>query len=424
VIGRSGDLVIADLQSPDHPIIRSPDKMIRSETWKTALDALRANKFKAFLTMLGVVIGSACLVLVVTVGLTGRRYILAQIEGIGANLIYAYHVSAGPMQTRPLADEISVADLQAVRALPLIVRAAGTYDRPVTMSLSGKEHAVSVVGVTDDFDKVRNLDIVRGRYLDELDIKSRAKACVVTEPLAALLAYDNPVGQQIKVGGLALTIVGVFKERVATFGQTEITNETVIVPFPLMKDYTGEEYVKTLYAQAATSDAVPLATRGIADLLHSRHRPEAVYTVQNLAAMLNAARAISKALTIVLLVIASVTLIISGIGIMNIMLVTVTERTREIGVRMAIGARRSEIEWQFLIEAFIISAGGAVVGIVIAVALPVAVQLVLLNGLYLPISWLSVIVSLVVSCSTGILFGFLPARRASALQPTEALHYE
>jgi putative ABC transport system permease protein len=211
---------------------------------------------------------------------------------------------------------------------------------------------------------------------------------------------------------------------VATFGQTEITNETVIVPFPLMKDYTGEEYVKTLYAQAATSDAVPLATRGIADLLHSRHRPEAVYTVQNLAAMLNAARAISKALTIVLLVIASVTLIISGIGIMNIMLVTVTERTREIGVRMAIGARRSEIEWQFLIEAFIISAGGAVVGIVIAVALPIAVQLVLLNGLYLPISWLSVIVSLVVSCSTGILFGFLPARRASALQPTEALHYE
>ena len=400
------------------------EKMISSETWKTALDALRANKFKAFLTMLGVVIGSACLVLVVTVGLTGRRYILAQIEGIGANLIYAYHVAAGPMQSRPLADEISLADLQAIRGLPLVVRAAGTYDRPVTMSLSGKEHAVSVVGVTDDFEKVRNLDVVRGRFLDNIDIQSRAKACVITEPLAALLPFENPVGQQIKVRGLALTVVGIFKERVATFGQTEIINESVIVPFPLMKDFTGEEYIKTLYAQASTPDVVPQGTRAIAELLHSRHRPEAVYTVQNLAAMLSAARSISKALTIVLLVIASVTLVVSGIGIMNIMLVTVTERTREIGVRMAIGARRSEIEWQFLIEAFIISASGAVVGIVIAVGIPIGVQLILLNGLYLPISWLSVVVSLVVSCSTGILFGFLPARRASALQPTEALHYE
>jgi putative ABC transport system permease protein len=398
--------------------------MVSGETWKTALDALRANKFKAFLTMLGVVIGSACLVLVVTVGLTGKGYILAQIEGIGANLIYAYHVGAGPAQARPLADEVSLADLHAVRALPLVTRAAGTYDRPVAMSLSGKEHAVGVVGVTDDFDKVRNLNVVRGRFLDSIDIQSRAKACVITEPLAALLPYENPVGQQIKVGGLALTIVGVFKERVATFGQTEITLETVIVPFPLMKDYTGEEYIKTLYAQAATPDSVPLATREIAELLQSRHRPEAVYTVQNLAAMLSAARSISNALTIVLLIVASVTLITSGIGIMNIMLVTVTERTREIGVRMAIGARRAEIEWQFLIEAFIISASGAVVGIVIAVGIPIAVQLVLLNGLYLPISWLSVAVSLVVSCGIGILFGYLPARRASLLQPTEALHYE
>jgi putative ABC transport system permease protein len=398
--------------------------MISSETWKTALDALRANKFKAFLTMLGVVIGSACLVLVVTVGLTGRRYILAQIEGIGVNLIYGYHVAAGASDARPLADEISYADLQAVRELPLVVRAAGTFDRPVTISLSGKERPVSVVGITDDFDKVRNLDVVRGRFLDDIDLQSRAKACVITEPLAALLSYENPVGQQVKVGGVALTIVGTFKERVATFGQTEITNETVMVPYALMKDYTGELYIKTLYAQAETPDVVPAATREIAELLHRRHRPETVYTVQNLAAMLNAARAISKALTIVLLVIASVTLVISGIGIMNIMLVTVTERTREIGVRMAIGARRREIEWQFLIEAFIISAGGAVVGIVIAVGIPIIVQLVLLDALYLPISWLSVVVSLVVSCSTGILFGFLPARRASALQPTEALHYE
>ncbi len=398
--------------------------MISGETWRTALDALRANKFKAFLTMLGVVIGSACLVLVVTVGLTGKRYILAQIEGIGANLIYAYHIGPGPGQARPLSDQISLADLQAIRALPFIVHAAGEFDLQVTMTLQGKEHAISVVGVTDDFAKVRNLDIVRGRFLDDIDIQTRAKAAVITEHLAASLPYDNPIGQQIKISGLSFTIIGIFKERVSTFGQTEITTDTVVVPFPLMKDFTGQEFIKTVYASADSPDDVPRATAEIADLLQSRHLPGAVYSVQNLASMLGAARSISNALTIVLLIVASITLIISGIGIMNIMLVTVTERTREIGVRMAVGARRREIEWQFLIEAFIISGMGAVVGVVIAVALPIGAQLILLNGLYLPISWLSVVVSLTVSCSIGILFGYLPARRASALHPTEALHYE
>jgi putative ABC transport system permease protein len=398
--------------------------MIRGETWKTALDALRANKFKAFLTTLGVVIGSACLVLVVTVGLTGKRYILSQIEGVGANLIYAYHVAAGPKEARPLADEISLADLQAVSQLPGVVRAAGTYEAQMTMVVGSTERSITVVGVTEGFDKVRNLDILRGRFLDAMDIQSRAKACVVTQQLAQLLPYDDPIGQTIKVGDFYLTIIGVFRERVSTFGQSEIATESVVVPFPLMKDYSGEEYIRTLYAQADTQQDVPLVTREISELLQSRHRPGTQYLVQNLGALLAAARSIANALTIVLLVIGSITLIISGIGIMNIMLVTVTERTREIGVRMAIGARRQEIEWQFLIEAFIISGAGAVTGILIAVAIPIGLQIIFLHNLYLPVSWLSVVVSLVVSCSTGILFGLLPARRAARLHPTEALHYE
>jgi putative ABC transport system permease protein len=162
----------------------------------------------------------------------------------------------------------------------------------------------------------------------------------------------------------------------------------------------------------------------MAQVVQGRHRPGAAYTVQNLASLLAAARSISNALTIVLLIIASVTLVISGIGIMNIMLVTVTERTREIGVRMAIGARRREIEWQFLLEAFIISGLGAITGVIIAVAIPIGLQVFILDQVYLPISWVSVIVSFSVSTSVGILFGFLPARRAARLMPTEALHYE
>jgi putative ABC transport system permease protein len=398
--------------------------MISGETWKTALEALRANKFKAFLTMLGVVIGSACLVLVVSVGLTGKRYILAQIEGVGANLIYGWHVSPGPQQPRPIADELSLADLEAIRSLPGVARAAGEYDTQVTITLHGKEHSIQMVGVTNDFAKVRNLDVINGRFIDNMDIDSAAKACDITEPLAKLLPYDNPVGQTLKVSGIELTIVGVFKERVATFGQSEIAEETVVLPFTLMKNFMPEYFLKTVYAQARNPDDVPRLTREITKLIQSRHRPGASYTIQNLSSLLAAARSISTALTIVLLIIASVTLVVSGIGIMNIMLVTVTERTREIGVRMAIGARRREIELQFLFEALIISGLGAIAGVVIAVGVPAAVQLIFFGDIYLPISWLSVAVALIVSSGVGIVFGFLPARRASLLQPTEALHYE
>jgi putative ABC transport system permease protein len=398
--------------------------MIRGETFQTAVDALRANKFKAFLTMLGVVIGSACLVLVVTVGLTGKRYILRQIEGVGANLVYGWHVATGPAEARPIADEVSMADLTAIRALPLVARAAGEFDTQMPVTTSGKERTIQVVGVTDDFSHVRNLDVIRGRFLDTIDIDSSARAAVITQNLAKLLPYDEPVGQTIKIGGLELTIIGIFKERVATFGQSEITDETAIVPISLMRNYVPEPFLKTVYAQAGNPDDVPKVTREILDLLVSRHRPGAAYTVQNLSSLLAAARSISTALTVVLLIIASVTLVISGIGIMNIMLVTVTERTREIGVRMAIGAKRREIELQFLIEAFIISGMGAVSGIVIAVAIPLAVQLLFLDAVYLPISWVSVVVSFTVSSGVGILFGFLPARRAARLMPTEALHYE
>src|SRR5512146_2806964 len=181
--------------------------MIRGETFKMALDALRSNKFKAFLTAFGVVIGSACLVLVVTVGLTGKRYILQQIEGIGSNLIYGYHIQAGTTDARPLADEVSLADLQAIGQLPGVLYAAGTFDHVLTMPIRGKDRAISVVGVTEDFSKVRNLDVVQGRFLDQIDMQTRAKACVITEQLAKLLPFDNPVGQQLKVGELTLTIV-------------------------------------------------------------------------------------------------------------------------------------------------------------------------------------------------------------------------
>jgi putative ABC transport system permease protein len=192
----------------------------------------------------------------------------------------------------------------------------------------------------------------------------------------------------------------------------------------LMKYYTGVEVVRMLNAQAASAEEVPLVERELGQLLRSRHPAGAEYKFQTLTAILNAAKNISMALTILLILVAFIALLISGIGIMNIMLVTVKERTREIGIRKAIGATRKEIMYQFLIEAFFISGGGAVLGILIGIAIPVTVQQLLPGNLRVPISGLSVIIAFVVSCSTGLFFGYLPASQAARLQPIESLRYE
>ncbi len=400
--------------------------MIRSETWRVALGALRANKLRAFLTMLGVVIGSACIVLVVTVALTGKRYIIGQIEGIGSNLVYTELVRTGVSRPAALGDEISLGDMEAVRqAVPQVVEVAGTHDIPMTVVVAGVEYPVTLVAATRGFQRIRNLVILRGRYFDADDLESRSKVCLLTEHLATLVfSNEDPVGRSIRVGELSFTVIAVFRERVTTFGQSEIQRDSVVVPFPLIRYFTGADVLGTLYAQAGRSEDVPTVTREVAEVLRSRHRSGAEYNVQNLTSILGAARRISLALTVVLLVIAFIALAISGIGIMNIMLVTVTERTREIGIRKAVGASSGEIRYQFLIEAILISGTGALVGILIAVSIPMMVRPLLPDGLTVPISGYSVVLAFAVSCLTGALFGYLPANKAAKLQPTESLRYE
>ncbi|MGH9508444.1 MAG: ABC transporter permease [Terriglobales bacterium] len=400
--------------------------MIGSEVWRVALDGLRANKLKAFLTMLGVGIGSACLVLVVTVALTGRRYILAQIEGVGSNLAYAQLVRSTERGVVSLSDELSLDDMNAVRqGIPQVVEVAATRDLPMTVVVGGVERPVSLVGVTLGFQKIRNLEILQGRYFDDEDMRARSKACLLTQELASVIFPDgNALGRNVRIGELSFTVIGVFRERISTFGQSELQRDSAIVPFSLMKYYTGTEYAEVIYAQAANPDAVPVVTQQMETILKSRHRPGVVYLVQNLTSILDAAQKISLALSVVLLLVAMIALLISGIGIMNIMLVTVTERTREIGVRKAIGARQADILSQFLLEAGIISGTGAVVGILAASSLPLIVQPFLPGNLAVPISWVSIAVAFLVSCSTGLIFGYLPARKAASVAPIESLRYE
>ncbi len=399
--------------------------MTRSETWMVALDALRANKLRAFLTMLGVVIGSACIVLVVTVALTGRRFVITQIESVGSNLVWAEYVRQ-PHQATSLSAELNVDDLRAIKeGIPEVREVAGTREIPMTVVVSGVERPVTLVGVTEGFQAIRNLIILRGRFFDTDDMQARSKVCLITKDLAdRVFPSEDPIAKTIRVGELSFTVIGVFKERVATFGLADIQRESAIIPFSLMKYYTGEDKVRVLYASARRPEDVPGVTREVGAILKSRHPAGTMYDVQNLSGILDAARKISKALTIVLLIIAFIALLISGVGIMNIMLVTVTERTREIGIRRAIGAPRDEILSQFLIEAFMISGTGAVAGILIGVSIPVGIQQLLPANLRVPVSPLSVVVAFLVSSLTGIFFGYLPASKAARLQPTEALHHE
>jgi putative ABC transport system permease protein len=395
------------------------------ETFSVAVDALRSNKLRAILTSVGVIIGSASIVLVVTVALTSQKFVIGQIESVGSNLVWAELINPGS-KGQPLSYELTVDDMDAVKTeVSGVAEVAGTRELPMSVIVGGRERPVNLIGVTAGFQTIRRLLIVRGRYFDTADMQTRSKVCLVTKELAdRVFGLDNPIGGTIRMGELTFTVIGVFRERVATFGLSEIKDESVIIPLTLMKYYTGVDVLRVLYAQADHSEDVPGVERQMKRVLNSRHPAAAEYDVQTLVAILSAAKNISLALTIVLLLTAFIALLISGIGIMNIMLVTVKERTREIGIRKAIGAAHREILYQFLIEAFLISGGGAVIGILIGLAIPAAIQPLIPGNLRIPVSSLSVLASFVVSCSTGLLFGYLPANQAAKLQPVESLRYE
>jgi putative ABC transport system permease protein len=394
------------------------------ESIRLALDALRVDKVKAFLTMLGVMIGSASIVLVVTIASTGKAYVVGQIEGIGANLAYAM-LDRNGVPTVP-DDELSSGDLAAVRqSLSMVTAAAGTYDIPFDFKLRGTLVRARLVGVTEEFQKIRNLLMVTGRYFDAEDFVSRAKVCLVTEHIAHNIFGNEPAtGHSMQLEHLRCTVIGVFKEGVPTFGQSEIQNETVLVPFPLIKTITGEDYFQVLYAQTASADEVPVMTAEISRVLRGRHRHAARYDVQNLSSVLETVHNVSLGMSLVLVAVAFLTLITAGTGIMNIMFVNVAQRTHEIGIRKALGARTSEIRLQFVLEAAFISLAGAIIGVAIAVGLIWFATGLVEGAIPFTVSWIAVVLALLVSTGVGVLFGYRPANAAAQLNPVEALRVE
>jgi putative ABC transport system permease protein len=397
------------------------------EALRSSVAALRANKVRSFLTALGLVIGNASVILVVTISMTSREYILDAIQRVGSNLIYANYEAGNNSAAIADADYVKTADVDAIRQQlgSRIVAATGVMNSFDRMRVEGHEEDVSIIGSDQYYPMARSVVFLAGRFFDATEVSRRDHVALLIEKLARRLfgSQAAAIGQTVKLHGLQFTIIGTFKEGGDTFGNSEITSNTVLIPITMLKLFARVERIDPLYIQVRSQADVEACTKLVQGILESRHRPGARYSVNNLNSILDTARQIVGVLDLVLIVVSTIALIISGIGIMNIMLVTVTERTREIGLRMAVGAARRDILEQFLAEAVLISLGGGFAGILIGVAIPLSVRF-FTDEFVIPISLLSIVVAFTVSLAVGLIFGILPASRASRLNPTEALRYE
>ncbi len=400
--------------------------MLRNETWMVALEALWANKIRAYLTTLGVIIGSACIVLVVTVALSGRRYIIQQIESVGTNIVFA-HLDADPGRQIMLQDELSVEDMNAAKAMmPGVVAVAGTRSYTATVDAGGVERSVSLVGVTEGFQQIRNLLILQGRFLDAEDDASRSRVCLITSQLANFVfPFTNAIGHSLHVGELSFTIIGVFKRARGNYGQSE--GQKLLDSYSLSVDeklpgrfIPGRVLRAGCNARGRNPDDPAIGSaagqppHNAHTLLGGKFWIHPGHDSEDCAGPHHRAPA-------------------CGIHYPYGQRHWNNEHhaghgpgayVREIGIRKAIGARHGEILYQFLLEAFLISGFGSVLGILIAVAIPVIARPWLPSNISVSVPWEAVVLAFLVSCSVGVFFGYLPAERASQLQPTESLRYE
>ena len=402
--------------------------MLLSEILKLAIDSFRASKLRFALTALGMVIGTASVILVVTIGLTGRQFILNEIQKIGTNEVEVEYSGGGAIGSENVQynDFLTRDDEKAVvERVPSVVASSPVLLSHDRISFgAGVTKDTLILGVSPPYKNVRNLIVLNGRFFDNEDENAHIKCAVVTVPFAREMfgSSDDAVGREFSIHGIPFTIIGTFKESVDTFGETEIEDQTVLIPLSVARYFTNTDAVKQIYFTIRSMSEVPDAAREIHDIIQARHRSNSVYKVFDLRELLAMADRIAIALTAVLVLVAAVTLAVGGVGIMNIMLANVRARIREIGIRKALGATYREIKLQFLAEAVIISLAGGIVGCFVGLAMPLSIRL--FSDYSLPISMWSVVIALAAATAVGVIFGTVPATRAAQMDPVEALKYE
>ncbi|MCF7864967.1 MAG: ABC transporter permease [Candidatus Pacebacteria bacterium] len=404
-------------------------KDILNETYT----ALSANKVRSGLTMLGIVIGISSVIAMVSIGQGAQSSISSSIQSIGSNLILVYpgaqrgpgaQVSTG----RGSAKTLTQADAEAIRDEVTLAKAvapelSGRYQ----ITTKGKNTNTSVNGVDENYTEVRNVEISEGNFITNQNLKSLSRVAVLGPTARTDLFGDevDPIGQTIRIKNIVFTVVGVTKAKGGSgFGSQD---DMVFIPLTSAQRFlAGEEYVSTISVQAADTDSMKSLQDQITTLLLDRHNisdaTQADFSTFNQADIVATASSITQTFTILLGAVAGISLVVGGIGIMNMMLTTVTERTREIGLRKAIGADKKDISKQFLIEAIVLTCLGGIIGVILGALISWIVQLTGL--LQTSISLGSVLLAFGVSAGIGIIFGYYPAKRAANLNPIEALRYE
>jgi putative ABC transport system permease protein len=400
---------------------------------RVAFRALVRNKMRAALTMLGIIIGVAAVIAMVSIGQGASASVQAQIESIGTNLLF---VSAGAQNVGGVrsgtgdsgTNTLTVEDLDAIkREVPSVSMVTPAINARSQLVAGNMNWNTSVQGVSEQYPDVRKWSVQSGSFFTDADVRTAARVIVIGQTIADnLFPGMDPVGQDLRVSNLPFRVVGVMVRKGQDQGGRD-QDDIAFAPYTtVQKKVLGNTRVQIAYVSAISEDATYTAQSQIGDLLRQRHKLTASepddFTVRNMTDVAEAANETSKTMTILLACIAGVSLLVGGIGIMNIMLVSVTERTREIGIRMAIGARSSAVRSQFLIESIVLSLTGGTVGIVLGVVLSLVIPAML--GWPTLVSMMAIVGSVLFSVAVGIFFGYYPARKAASLDPIEALRYE
>ena len=403
-----------------------------SNLFKIALRALANNKMRAFLTMLGIIIGVASVITMLAIGQGSKKSIQAQISEMGSNMIMIHpggEMRGGVRQDPSAMQTLKLENYETLRNECTFLSAISPNVSSSGQLIHGaNNYPSSVNGVSIDYLKIRQLTVESGEMFTEADIKSASKVCIIGKTIADNLFTDgsDPIGQIIRFNKIPFRVIGVLKSKgYNSMGMDQ--DDIVLAPYTtVMKRLLAVTYLQGIFASALTEDMTDYATDEVSRILRREHKLKAtddddftIRTQQELSTMLNST---TNLMTTLLACIAGISLIVGGIGIMNIMYVSVTERTREIGLRMSVGARGIDILSQFLIEAILISITGGLIGVIFGCGASIIVK----NVAHWPIfihPW-SVLLSFAVCTITGVFFGWYPAKKAASLDPIEAIRYE
>ncbi|MDD5249705.1 MAG: ABC transporter permease [Rhodocyclaceae bacterium] len=400
-----------------------------AEAWQ----AMGANRLRTFLTMLGMVIGVGAVILMLAVGQGAQQQVQESIASMGSNLFIILSgstTSGGLRMGGGAAPTLTMADAAAIEELPSVAAVAPTAPGTAQLVYGPNNWSTQVMGSTPSFLTVRDWKLSAGFPFTDSDIRSATRVCLLGQTVVQnLFGDEDPVGKTIRIKNSPYVVLGVLAAKGQSLDGRD-QDDTVIVPVTTaLRKLFGSQFagtVRFMMAQAESADAMPAVEKAINELLHQRHRiregADNDFSVRNLTALANTAAETAQVMSLMLGAIASVSLLVGGIGIMNIMLVSVTERTREIGIRMAIGARGSDILLQFLLEAIIISVIGCLIGVALGVGGALLVSK--FSGMAIVVTAASIFMAFAVAAAVGIFFGWYPARKAAAMKPIDALRYQ